>query len=50
MSPEEIKREKWKIWKNVGGIGFSFMLFYAAYSFVANLQVNLKFITSNVKI
>lgn len=39
MSSVEIKREKFRIWKNVAVISLSFMCLFTAYNSVANLQV-----------
>ncbi len=38
-SATEIRRLKWRIWRNVGFVSLSFMCFFAASGLVSNLQV-----------
>lgn len=39
MTPAEIKREKFQIWKNITVISLSFMCLFTAFNSVSNLQV-----------
>lgn len=41
LSNDEIQREKWIIWKNVGCLGASFMFHFTASNALTDLQVSL---------